>query len=181
MHTSPRRGHGRRGQCVCSIKLSHGTLIPIHCSCIRHMLRSSGAGEQACGMCITDAFKLEMHLSSNALRVGKLRQRADASLPPFACLGYADASLPSFGHAQLRQPKSGPQFILGMQLVDLDILGTAVYPLRSCSLSLVAIKVNRRVPAAIIQQQYERLYSQFWTDKDMLCSSKICGSGPRRS
>ncbi len=89
--------------------------------------------------------------------------------------------LPSFGHAQLRQPKSGPQFIIGMQLVNLEILGTAVYPLRSCSLSLVAIKVKRRVPAAITQQYYERLYSQLWPNKDMLCCSKIRGSGPRRS
>ena len=29
-----------------------------------------------------------MHLSNNALRVGKLQQRADASLPPVAGLGY---------------------------------------------------------------------------------------------
>jgi hypothetical protein len=88
MHTLPRRGHGRRGQCVCSNKLSRRTLIPVHCSCIRGMLRSSDAGEQACGMCISDASKLEMHLSSNALRVGKLRQRADASRSPVACLGH---------------------------------------------------------------------------------------------
>ena len=65
-----------------------------------------------------------------------------------------------------------------MQLVNSDILGTAVYPLRS---RLVAIKVKRRVPAAITQQHYERLYRQLWTNKDMLCCSKIRGSGPRRS
>ncbi len=88
VHTSPRRGHGRRGQCVCSNKLSSGTTTPIHCSCTRRMLWSSAAGKQACGMCVADSSKLEMHLGNNVLRVGKLRQRADASLAPVACLGH---------------------------------------------------------------------------------------------
>ena len=63
------------------------------------MLRASDAGMQTCGVCVTDSSKLKTHLSSNVLRVGKLRQRADASLPPVACLGHGY-------HAQLRQPKS---------------------------------------------------------------------------
>ena len=39
-------------------------------------------------MCIADSSKLEMHSGNNALRVGKLRQRADTSLAPVACLGH---------------------------------------------------------------------------------------------
>ncbi len=46
------------------------------------------------------------------------------NVPMQAFLGCVPrAWLPSFGHAELRQPKSGPQFITGMQLVNLDIWG----------------------------------------------------------